>query len=347
MRILYVASAYTKEEAFLSVCNSLERMGHSVDYLPVHMESIMFGRDILGVKDDSRDREAKIAGVEKLNALVIEKSKQADLVIFWKGELLRVTTIAEVSRNTNTIYYVWDDPYEIEINKDSLLKGSSCRVVASCCAKSTARYFSDKTLWLPPGFDPSVHYEDGKPEVDVCFIGTNTYCRELYGEGIDAPFDRRDLVQAALEVTEKVELWGRGNEPLGWLHPVHGDPSFAPYFKGFIKFNESRKAYSRAKVIVNSHVRRNGYKYVNERTLQILGCGRAQLIDNNPGTSEVLSRDCTILYDSLGEFKSKLKDLIGSMSYETTWREMGKSALEASKDFTWDVFCQKLLEAAK
>lgn len=355
MKILFLASAYHRAEAFSSVCNSLEALCHTVTYYPIYMKVFEAGQAAAAGKQMD-EPSANRLGLPVVWDETIKLAASHDLVIVWKAEALTPDVISAISSVSRTVYYSWDDPYQLEVDKNSHSRAMACHVIASCCEKSAKEYVrgtTKKSLWLPPGYDPKVHYEECKPEVDVCFIGTNTYCRAIYGrppEG-DPPFDRRDLVNAALKVTDKVELWGRGSEPLGWIHPDHGDPTFKPYYKGYIKFEEARKAFSRARICVNSHVRRNGYKYFNERTFQIMGCSRAQLIDNNPGTEEVLgsrfssSHSVAFTYDTIGEFQDELREILKERAWDVPY-VTGKMAFEFSKEYTWDKFCQKLVGAA-
>jgi glycosyltransferase involved in cell wall biosynthesis len=269
--------------------------------------------------------------------------KDFDAVFFWKAENLDPRVVSAISRSTRTIYYSWDDPFQIEVDNRALARGASCHITATCCAKSADDYKNAgarRSIWLPPGYDPDIHFDSQQPETDVCFVATNTYCKPAYGKGDNPPFDRRDIIKAVQKVTNKIELWGRGDEPLGWFHPTYGDPSFKQYYKGFIQFADARQAFSRAKICINSHVRRIGYKYFNERTFQIMGCKRPMLIDDNPGTVEVLG-NCVMAYSSIDQIPGMIDELLKNDHLRTS---MAAEAYELSQQYTWDKFAEHIME---
>ncbi len=356
MKIAFVASAYTKAEAFASVIKSFERLGHKVYYYPVYQKSFDIGTQECAKtrKTGLNDHEIKQAGLPQMYNEIFALATKCDMMLIWKAENVHPEIVRRCSQVTKTVYYSWDDPYQLELDEYALSRPAACHVAFSWCAK-TARIYeatgAKKGLWLPPGYDPEVHYEDGDPEVDVCFVATNTYCKEIYG---DKCFDRRDLVRAILDVTKSVELYGQGTEPLGWLHPQHGDPSFAPYYKGFIQFAESRKAYSRAKLCISSHVRRSGQKYFNERTFQVIGCKRALVVDDNPGHDDMFGSrlDSSIFprcytYKSVNELKDVVKKALSATKEGpgfVTPKSVGQAAYGFSKEYTWDRFCEKILK---
>lgn len=352
MKIAFVASAYHKAEAFASVIKSFEKLGHTVSYYPIYQKSFDLG--VAANPELKVDSEIKKAGLPQMYKEILALARESDMMLIWKAESVHPKIIGSCSQLTKTVYYSWDDPYQMELDEYALSRPIQCHVAFSCCAKSATMYEVQgcrRALWLPPGYDPEIHYEDGDPEVDVCFVATNTYCKEIYG---DKCFDRRDLVRAVLEVTKKVELYGPGDQPLGWLHPKHGDPSFAPYHKGFIPFKDSRKAFSRARLCISSHVRRNGRKYLNERTFQIMGCKRALVVDDNPGHDAVFgsrydsntSPKC-YTYKSVAELKDVVKQALSKTKEGRgyiTPKSIGLAGYEFSKEYTWDRFCEKILK---
>lgn len=343
MKLLFVASAFHRAEAFASVCKSLERFGCDVMYYPIYMRLFELGEK--HKKDNPNATEKDIAAMAHVSIYkeVADKAREHDAVFFWKAENISTRIVAAISQVTRTIYYSWDDPFQIEVDNTAIVRGSSCHVTATCCAKSADNYLkagASRSIWLPPGYDPEIHYESQKPEVDVCFIATNTYCKPAYGKGDTPPFDRRDIIKAVLKVTNKVELWGRGDEPLGWFHPTYGDPDFKQYYKGFIGFDKAREAFSRAKICLNSHVRRTGYKYFNERTFQILGCKRLEVIDGNPGTEEVLGNVVKI-YNTVDEIPQIIEN---ALKDDVQREEIAQRGYELSREYTWDKFAERIVE---
>lgn len=345
MKILYIASAFHRAEAFASVCKAFEKLGHTVTYYPIYMRISDLRDQITKSGSIIKDINAEVISVIKDE--VYQQACNHDMALFWKAEALDPITIKNCGTVCKTVYYSWDDPYQLEVDSGAMRRAAACHLAASCCEISAHRYLmagADKAIWLPAGYDPEVHYEDGNPEIDVVFVATNTYCKEIYGNQV---FDRRDIIRAVLQVTKNIELWGRGDEVLGWTHPVHGDPSFAPYYKGWVKFEEARKVFSRARVCLNSHVRRSGYKYLNERTFQIMGCNRLLMIDNNPGTEQLLGQTA-IPYSSINELQNKLHRILNP-DYQTSLdiEKIKQAMTEHAKNFTWDRFAERLTEAAK
>jgi spore maturation protein CgeB len=344
MRLLYVASAFHRAEGFGSVCNAMERLGIELTYYPIYMRLSDFRDEIKKGKLLKTDAEIAAYTHKLLYNELLMKVSDHDAVFFWKAENIDNRIIEKVSKMVPTAFYSWDDPYQIELDKTELKRGSACHITATCCKASANEYAkagARRALWLPPGYDPEIHYDTGvEPKADVCFIATNTYCKEAYGKVQNPPFDRREIVRAIQKVTNNIELWGRGDEPLGWTHPTYGDPSFKKYYKGFIPFSDSRNAFCNSKICINSHVRRNGYSYFNERTFQIMGCKRPMLIDNNPGTIDVLG-STALTYNKVEEIPLLIEELLKS---DEKRKDLAQRAYELSKGFTWDKFCETILE---
>jgi glycosyltransferase involved in cell wall biosynthesis len=343
MKMLFVASAFHRAEAFASVCKSLERLGCELTYYPIYMRLFQLSEELKKGNPKMTEKElgtqAHLSMFKELAIL----AKEHESIFFWKAENVDPKIIGGISRIARTIYYSWDDPFQIEVDPGAILRGALCHVTATCCEKSAGMYQqagARKAIWLPPGYDPEVHFEAGTPTADVCFVATNTYCKQAYGKVENPPFDRRDIIHAVQKVTDLIELWGRGDEPLGWFHPTCGDPSFKKYYKGFIQFDKAREAFSRAKICLNSHVRRCGYKYFNERTFQILGCKRVELIDNNPGTLDVLGNS-VVAYNTVDEIPSIIERLLKNDGERLALAEKG---YELSKEYTWDRFAERIVE---
>ena len=71
-----------------------------------------------------------------------------------------------------------------------------------------------------------------------------------------------------------------------------------------------------------------------------MGCKRVQLIDDNPGTRDILPPAVDLTYGSIPELKTKLAGALGNKWCRTN-QEM---AYSFSKDYTWDKFCEKILK---
>jgi len=90
---------------------------------------------------------------------------------------------------------------------------------------------------------------------------------------------RRVIAHAAIKDGINVGIWGKDS----WLNADGGgDPSFAPYFKGWVQSNQMHKVNRSAKVVLATHLV-EGHRYESGRIPKVGGAGGCLLHEDRPG----------------------------------------------------------------
>jgi len=189
-----------------------------------------------------------------------------------------------------SVYYTIDDPYVLD--NDLVIQNifPEFDAVVTCCEDSRQRYekeFKIPALLLHPPCDEAVHYGAtyyADMNVDFLFAGTNCYTKQRYP---DILAERREIIRLAAK-HGTLALYGYDDaRDSGWTHPSGGAPELARHYKGFLSYEKLSDRYKSAKISLNSHVRPDGYKYLNQRVFEILGSGGFMLCDHVNGIEEI------------------------------------------------------------
>jgi len=301
MKIFMCVDAFHAEEGYGIIKRGFEALGHEVYFYGVmfHMAETF---------KDSKDKQADI------NMDVIKKMKEfkTDIFLCKISHTIDPVTIEIInSFGITTCYYSNDDPHLLLTNKNIGQLVTKFQHIFTCCEGSIESYYKkigcNAHYWLT-SIDPEMYYKDIDVtyDCDIAFLATNIYPKEVFKH---TQFQRKDIINKLLdnEITN-IKLYGVGQEWFGWLSKFNSDAEkFKPYYQGFIKHEEAKKAYSNAKICLNSHVN-PGKKYLNERTFEIMACGSLELCDNTGNLEELFDiNNEIVLYNSLDELVEKIK----------------------------------------
>ena len=314
-----LVGACSLADGYLGAAKALERCGHTVAFIPAMAYQMSKGSN----------HYAHIIG-----DLEVQKP---DIVLFWRAETLDASQLQKIKRAIRKpfAFYSWDDPYQWEKRESLRDKCPYINFAFSCCAdsvKTYTRYGSQKAFFLPPGFDPSVHY----PEHDENFsCDISIVCTNFYDDPNVTPYphiNRRKFIEEIIAKAPDIKTHIYGPENFAAIFSLH--------YKGWMSFDQSRKVFSNSKINICTHIRPDGNMYINERVTQILGSGGLLYVDKTRNMDKLLTDKECVLIDK-NNFVQQVQDILNN--YEQYQEIKSKGYEKAMKTFTWDVWADKFL----
>lgn len=223
---------------------------------------------------------------------------KVELILWWYINI-SVEDMEFVVKSTNitNFFFNWDEPhnwYSCELDKKSKLL--DCAFV--CCENTKINYVHNgakKSIYLLPGFSAKnnnllIDNDNSQYDCDISFICTNLY--EDDKEYKYQYINRKILIDNIYNNQEKHNYVFHiyGPEFLKILYPKS--------YKGFIDYYSQNKLFNNSKINLCTHVSSINYKYLNERTVMIIGSGGLLLIDDIYGLDQLIDKnnDCVILH---------------------------------------------------
>jgi spore maturation protein CgeB len=323
MKISLVGS-YNLADGYLGAANALRNRGAIVDFIPAHFYFSEFGdKDVSKIIEDLREQSP-------------------DVVLWWRSETLNyndMQTICEKYKAKHVLFS-WDDPHSWE-NRHNYI-ADKCEffdTVFSCCESSLKDYIRNgakEAFYLPPGFDPEVHYPEFSEEhqCDISVVCTNYYDSSVsYFDHLN----RREMLEYLIARFPqlKIDLYGSG----------HFQTDFPDNYRGWLPFTESRKVFHNSKINISTHIRPDGDRYINERSMQIIGSGGLLLVDNVKGIENILVPDseCVVFdFRSLDDLGKEVEQIFADQAWADLVRVNGRK--RALADYSWDSWAKTVLQ---
>ena len=324
MRISLVGS-YNLADGYLGAAKALRKKGVEVNFVPAHFYFSEYPSD----------------HVDKIIDDV--KKQDPDIVLWWRSETLNEAQLKNIKNKINKpfILYSWDDPNQFDDKhnniKDKVKYFDTC---FTCCEGSIETYLelgAKKAIYCLPGFDPEVHYQeyDEKYVCDISLVCTNLY----HGNSITNHhhISRKVLLELLINNFPNLDIRIYGSESIKNIFPNN--------YAGWINFNESRKVFYNSKININTHIRPDGYKYLNERTFQIMGSEGCLLVDHVNGIEKILGHEYDCFYMDLSSVDAFLNQVSNILIDEDKRERVRRQAeLTASKYYKWKNWADKILE---
>lgn len=318
MKITLIGSHHLAD-GYLGAANALRRLDYEVEFLPATAYKNEFPK----------------SHVKMLNSKL--KKSDSDAVLWWRSESLNASELAFVKKACEKpfILYSWDDPLQWE-NDEIDKKCASLDMAFSCCKDSLEMYKKNgckMAFYAPPGFDPEVHYpeEDENYKCDISMVCTNLY--EDPNITSYPHINRRDLINAIINFMPDLDFRIYGPEDLGNKYPLN--------YKGWIRFDESRKVFHNSKINLCTHIRPDGFMYMNERVAQVLGSGGLLMVDKVNGIENILDleNECTTIdFEYNNTISGKIKDIL--KNYDKYEQVKANGLKKAKEELTWDNWAQ-------
>jgi len=238
-----------------------------------------------------------------LYAALTSVGRHADLVLWWQPQNgVSIEALDALRGRVPLAMMSMDDPFVFET--EYCANFSEFELAVTCCDGATAWYQSRDIVPLVgyPPCDRDLHgaaVPDPDRACDFLFAATNTYPGDRFTYAVD----RCDIVRAVADLGT-VHLYGYwGVKARDW-HRL-GD-RMKHLWKGWLGYEAHPGVMAAARINLNSHVRPDGYRYLNERVTLAMASGGFHLCDRVSGIEELFDEGREIvLWDDLADLADK------------------------------------------
>lgn len=323
---------YHLADGFKGAATALEKYGHQMEFFPLTEYYDLYKLDAIHYLESFISRKIEKSHITTSSKYIDDNIP--DVILWWNFNIDLKYLIMSKKYKIINIFYTWDDPFWSDNRQDDRIF-EHIDIAFTCCNRATEYYRRNgckNVVYLPPGFDPDFHkpidMTDDSYDCDVSLICTNLYNKPPY---LGKCIDRKSLLDTIIaDQTISVNVYGP--QFLAELYPNN--------YKGFVPFADTHVIYNRSRINLNTHVRRDGDMYINERTTQILGSRGLLMIDDIGGIDKLFKREqnCVVIqeYNIVNQIKHILKNY---SQYEKIKEAGYQYALEK---FTWDSWARAI-----
>jgi len=272
-----------------------------------------------------------------------------DVILWWYFSIPTsdMEIIVKACPSVKNIMFNWDEPYNWK-DCDIQNKSKFFDAVFVTCAEKLNDYvkYGTKEAFLQfPGYDSSVHNiiinDDDDDIVKKYTCDISICCTNLYDNDRLYPnqyIKRKELVDKIYECRKKY----------GYSFKIFGPEKFRDIYPesyaGFVNYQDTNKVYNYSKINICTHVQYNTYKYLNERTINILGSGGLLLVDKVDGIDEILTPnvECLIL-----DKNNYIEQIVQILSNYDDYLMIRHNANAKSKLYTWEKWASNINEYLK
>jgi len=326
MKIL-ITSYYELRESLLCASKSLQKLGINVISYPLYKNYF--------------DHNEKLSNCCEHFVEFIQ-SEKPDVILWWYINILSEDMDYIVRHNplVKNIFFNWDEPYNWE-PWDIKNKAKFFDCVFVCCEETLTNYLengSKNAVYCLPGYDPKVHNiivdendnDMQKYSCDISFCCTNLY------EGFENQYvPRKELVDTIYNNQEKYD----------YTFHLYGPESFREKYpksyKGYINYFDTPKLFNYSKINLCTHVQCHKNKYLNERTILVLGSGGLLFVDDVKGIDEVLDIDKECVVIDKDNYLEQIVDILKNYDEYCMRRYDGHVK---SKEYTWDKWAKLIYD---
>jgi len=258
-------------------------------------------------------------GNERLLRHILDHNAEV-VVVFrgWEHENMRFTadTVKELKkRGIYTVYWCLDDPFFFDLHgyKHEHTKHYDC--ILTCCEGLLDRYKQEcghnNVHVMYPAWD-RVMWEDVEvPEEDkVDFT--------IIGSAYKKPFSRFAVGRQILRAGMKLEIYGPKDQ---W----DVDEILIRHHKGYWDVQDMDTLYNRTRVNFTSHIRPDGFKYLNSRIFEVLGTGNFLLCDMVQGIDQIFTDGQElVLFHTLSDLVEKARYYVNNPEERNAIAQRGK-----------------------
>jgi len=317
-----LVGSFNLADGYLGAAKALRALGHQVDFIPAHL-----------YRNEEKDHVNKI--IEEIRKF------ESDVVLWWRGETLTPNAMALIRSEVDGMFimFSWDDPHQWEGGHFVSGKMQYMDIAFSCCQGSLQTYLDNgckKAIYCLPGFDPDIHKpeKDDEYKCDISIVCTNLYDGHQITR--HKHLSRKVLIDSLIRLFPEADIRIYGSESFKDL--------YGSRYRGWVPFNESNKVFYNSKINIDTHIRPDGYLYLNERVGQILGSGGLLMIDPVNGVEEIfkVGEECMVLdCNSDDDLKNQITDILERDDHYDTVRENGRR--KGLEMMTWAVWANTIL----
>ena len=319
---------YNIEKNVLCAWRALKNIGFDLDFYPLYK----YYNDIHDSRDDYVD-----------HFITYINESNPDIILWWYFGIPTedMEKVIKHSTNTKNFMFNWDEPHNWS-SWDIKNKAKFWDAVFVTCAQKLDDYEingSGKAFLQFPGYDPTIHYpilDDKDEDIDRYECDISFVCTNLYEDNQKYPgqyINRKELVDTIYENQEKY----------GYKFNIYGSTKFADIYpksyKGYLDYEDHLQLFNYSKINICTHVQCDTYKYLNERTIMILGCGGLLVIDKVDGIEELIdpNKECIILDKT--NYMDQILDILRNYDKYYIYRF---NAYQKSKLYTWDEWAKNI-----
>jgi len=321
MKIL-LTCYYELKESLLLGANELIKLGHIVIGYPLYK----YFADV-NCKD--------INYLDNFDKFI--KDNSIDIILWWYFSIPTKDMEKIVLNNSKVKNFMfnWDEPYNWkDVDIENKAKFFDTVFVTSASKLRDYIKFGTKKAFLQyPGCDNSTNFiiiEEDANDIEKYSCDISMCCTNLYDNDKLYPnqyIKRKELLDNIYNNQKKYNYTFKiyGPEKFKLVYPES--------YNGFVKYYDTNKVYNYSKINICTHVQYNAYKYLNERTLAILGSGGLLLVDKVDGIEEILTngKDCIIL-----ERENYLDQIIKILNNYDDYLMIRHNASITSELYTWE-----------
>lgn len=269
------------------------------------------------------------------------RKNDPDIILWWYIGIPTsdMEQIVKANPKIKNIFFNWDEPLNWEPcdlqNKAKLLDQ-----VFVCCAEKLddyRRFGTEEAHLLFPGYDPNIHnmiLDENPNDVEQFGCDISIVCTNLYenpGQFPNQYVNRKELVDNIYKNRLKY----------GYTFHIYGPEKFRDMYpdsyKGYIPYEDTNKVFNYSKINICTHVHNNRYKYLNERTLMILGSGGLLFVDSISGLDELLIPDKECIVIDKDRYVEQIVDIVDNYDDYYIIRHRG---YKKGKQYTWRAWAE-------
>ena len=260
----------------------------------------------------------------------LEKNK-IDKILWWCISVPcdYIKKIADLYPNIDQLYFNWDDPHNWP-HEDIANKAKYFKTVFSCCEGSLQKY-PCQAIFLLPGYHSKYHSPCQLPyKCDISFCCTNLYDDEnMYPNQY---INRKLLVDQIYQNQERYSYVFHIYGPT-WLKT-----RYQKSYQGNARYEDTGKIFNSSKINLCTHVQKNSYKYVNERSILIIGSGGLLLVDKVDGLDQLFNNNECVFLD-FDNYIEQIVEILGNYDQYISIKDNG---YQKSLDYTWEKWAQTI-----
>ncbi len=290
-----VAGGLRCAQSLWCIHRGFERAGCNVRYVPTAE------RGPNGKKHFRTDAAAEIAEAARAGA---------DILYWWQphSNAVPVGYIEGVRAEfpkMRTIMQSLDDPYVIDRAPPEF---KEFEMAVTCC-ESSIGWYAARGVRAVVGYPPVDRDLNGAAvpndaeRCDLSFVGTNVYPPERYRHVLAS---RADMVRILTDLG-RLHLYGYWDQKCcTWGGKLGLSAEHKKYYRGWWNYPDLPGVYAASRINLCSHVRPDGYRYLNERVGQAMASGGFLLCDRVNGIGEIFrENEEIILWKTLPELHTK------------------------------------------
>lgn len=322
MKILLI-TYYGERDSLLYSANALRKIGYEIISYPL----LQYSKDAYSKLDNYLEHFHNFINDENPN-----------IILWWYlPDVDCLQHIYTLHKNILHTMFNWDDPFVWDILTHTQIDKKSLYfdIAFISCEHSIQNYLSNGTqeaYCLYPGYDPSLFFPTYNTEFkyDVSIGITNLYEDTNFYK--DQYINRKEFIDNLTSQKDiKVAIYGP--EKFRSIYPDN--------YIGFVNYDCLNTVFNDSKINISLHVC-NKDKYLNERTILILGSGGLLLVDPIIGIQETLEDNC--IYIKKDSYIEQIKHIL--QNYDS-YKHIKEKSYIKSKEFTWDKWAENYNEKIK